>query len=151
MDSVRIEDFQPHEARALVEMWRASFEHGVGIRDPHPIEQQIEFLFGNVVPAFRVRVARRGGDIVGFLASNPESISQLFVRVADIGQGIGSRLLDIAKDESSGRLWLYTFARNTHARRFYERHGFRAIEFGFEPTWQLDDVKYLWVKGEGAA
>ncbi len=149
VDSLCIEDFRPREARALVDMWRASFEHGVGIRDPHPIEQQIEFLFAKVVPAFKVRVARRGGDIVGFLASNPESISQLFVRVADIGQGIGSRLLEIAKAESSGSLWLYTFARNTNARRFYERHGFSAIAFGFEPTWQLEDVKYQWVRKNG--
>ena len=66
------------------------------------------------------------------------------VRVEYIGQGIGSRLLDLAKHDSGGGLWLYTFARNTNARRFYERHGFVAVAHGFEPTWQMDDVKYRW-------
>jgi ribosomal protein S18 acetylase RimI-like enzyme len=51
-------------------------------------------------------------------------------------------MLTWAKRQSSGSLWLYTFARNESARSFYERGGLVAIEHGFEPTWQLEDVKY---------
>jgi GNAT superfamily N-acetyltransferase len=67
------------------------------------------------------------------------------VRVDHIGQGIGARLLQLAKDHSSGGLWLYTFARNAGARRFYARQGFVEVAYGFEPTWQLDDVRLEWV------
>ena len=149
MDALRIEPFDPQdadEALALVSMWRASFEHGVGVQDPHPIEAQIEFLLTTVVPAHTVQVAWQGGAIVGFVAYNDESVSQLFARVQNIGQGIGTRLLNLAKAHSSGRLWLYTFARNTRARAFYEHHGFVDIAHGFEPSWQLDDVKFEWVR-----
>ena len=79
-----------------------------------------------------------------FLASDAESISQLHVRVVCLREGIGSRLVELAKSRSSGSLWLFTFARNAVARRFYEHHGFTAIAHGFEPTWQLEDVKYRW-------
>jgi ribosomal protein S18 acetylase RimI-like enzyme len=151
MDKARVEDFQPHDTEALVWMWRASFEYGVGITDPHPLHEQIEYFHSKVVPVHRVRVVKLAGAIVGFLAANAESVAQLHVRVDNIGQGIGSRLIRLAQAESSGSLWLFTFARNTRACRFYEHRGFVAVAHGFEPIWQLEDVKYQWVKGERAA
>jgi len=151
MNALRVEDFQPHDTDALVRMWRASFEHGVGVIDPHPLEEQVDYLRGKVLPVNRARVAREGEQIVGFLASNPESVAQLYVRVQHIGQGIGTRLLRLAQSESSGSLWLFTFARNLRACRFYEHRGFIAVARGFEPTWKLDDVKYQWVRHESAA
>jgi GNAT superfamily N-acetyltransferase len=132
-------------------MRRASFEHGVGVKDPHPLEERIDFLISKVVPFNTVRVARKAGDVVAFMASNSESVSQLFVRVESIGQGIGTRLLRLARAESSGGLRLFTFARNLRARGFCEHHGFAAIAHGFEPMWQLEDVKYQWVRNKSAA
>ena len=138
--------FDPRDAAALVEMWRESFEHGVGIKDPHSIEEQLQYLLDTVVPAHAVQVAMRDDRIVGFIACNATSVAQLFVRVGHIGQGIGSTLLQWAKAQSSGQLSLFTFARNHRACAFYEHHGFVAVAHGFEPTWQLDDVKYEWTR-----
>lgn len=129
---------------ALVPMWRESFEHGVGTVDPHPIEAQRAHLIERVLPEHDLTVALQGERIVGFVASNATSVSQLFVRVGCHGPGIGSELLRRATVASAGSLWLYTFARNARARRFYEGHGFVAVTFGFEPVWQLDDVRYEW-------
>jgi len=151
MGRVEISDFTADATDELVRMWRASFEHGVGIVDPHPLEEQIAYFRREVLPQHRVRVARADGRIVGFLAANRESIAQLQVRVANIRQGIGRMLLDVAKAESSGSLWLYTFARNVRACAFYESQGFRVIQRGFEPVWKLDDVKYAWMRAQGAA
>ena len=132
-------------------MWRASLEHGVGVTDPHPIEEQIQYFKTKVQPAHRVLVARQDHALVGFLASNADSVAQLYVRVENFGQGIGSRLIDLAKEGSAGSLWLFTFARNLRARRFYERHGFKAVAQGFEPMWQLEDIKYEWRRANSAA
>jgi ribosomal protein S18 acetylase RimI-like enzyme len=151
MESPRVEDFRAIDTDALVQMWRASFEHGVGITDPHPLDEQIEYLRTTVMPAHRVRVAKEGETIVGFLASNAESIAQLHVRVQNIGRGIGTQLLRLAQSESAGSLWLFTFAQNVRACRFYEHHGFVMVARGFEPTWKLNDVKYRWVRRENAA
>lgn len=48
-------------------MWRASFEYGVGITDPHPLEDQLGYFVGEVLPKTRVRLVKEGGQIVGFL------------------------------------------------------------------------------------
>ena len=151
MESLCVEDFRVIDTDALVRMWRASFEHGVGITDPHPLDEQIEYLRANVIPTNRVRVAKEGETIVGFLASNAESIAQLHVRVQNIGRGIGTRLLRLAQSESAGSLWLFTFAQNVRACRFYEHHGFAAVAHGFEPMWRLEDVKYQWARRESVA
>jgi hypothetical protein len=39
-----IAEFRPGQTEELVLMWRESFEHGVGITDPHPLEEQRNYL-----------------------------------------------------------------------------------------------------------
>ena len=141
---ISIVDFEVGRADELVRMWRESFEFGVGVTDPHPLEEQRHYLMTTVVPHYVTRVALADEAIVGFVAANRESIAQLYVRIDRLRSGIGTRLLDWAKVQSSGSLWLFTFARNANARAFYEKHGFRATAHGFEPTWQLEDVRYEW-------
>jgi putative acetyltransferase len=125
-------------------MWRASFEHGIGIIEPNTINSHIHFLLHEVVPHNKVRVVKQGGTIVGFMATQPDTVSQLYVRVQSIGQGIGSHLLGFAKAESAGSLCLYTFAQNSNARRFYEHHGFRELERESENMYKLEAIKYRW-------
>lgn len=126
-------------------MWRESFEFGVGVVDPHPIEDQREHFATIVVPSNAVRMALLNDQLVGFIAATKESITHLYVRVGHHHYGIGTQLLASAKAQSDGKLWLFAFARNAVARAFYEKHGFKVIARGFEPTWQLDDVKYEWI------
>ncbi len=144
MQSIVIAPFDRAMTGSLVRLWRASFEHGVGVADPHPIEQQTAFFVEQVLPRHVVRVALEGEAPVGFIAFDAESVNQLYVRVDHIGRGIGARLLKLAQEHATGGLWLYTFARNTAARRFYGRHGFIEVAYGFEPHWQLDDVRLEW-------
>jgi GNAT superfamily N-acetyltransferase len=129
-------------------MWRASFEAGVGIIDPHPLSEQRQYFLTEVLPRNDVRLALLANELVGFVAASAESVAQLYVRVGFQRRGIGSQLLTWAKEHSSGALWLFTFARNRGARAFYERNGFVAIAHGLEPIWQLEDIKYSWVVGE---
>jgi len=136
-----------HEASyldRLVRLWREAFEFGVGVTDPHPVADQREYFVSQIVPANRVTLALLESQLVGFIASSSESIAQLHVQVGLHRQGIGSALLALSKGRSAGSLWLYAFTRNTRACQFYEKHGFVAVERGFEPTWKLEDVKYRW-------
>lgn len=143
-DPVALVAFDPAMAAALVPMWRESFEAALGIHDPHPLVEQQAYLLEHVAPFNSIRVAVRGGEIVGFIAASPRGIAQLYVRRGYQRLGLGTRMLRWAQERSDGWLQLHTFARNAAARAFYERHGFRATVHGFEPRWQLDDVRYEW-------
>jgi len=146
MSDLSLIDFTSDHVDELVPMWRDSFERGVGIVDPHPLAEQRAFLLNEIVPHYQLRVAMADDRLVGFIAANRESISQLYVHVDHQGRGIGSQLLAWAKEQSAGRLWLYTLAKNNGAQRFYERRGFQVVERGFEEQWQLEDIKYEWRK-----
>lgn len=143
-DALILVAFDPQRVDELVTMWRASFERGVGIVDPHPLAEQRDYLLREVLPRNDVRLALLENELVGFVAASAESIAQLHVRIGFQRRGIGAAMVDWAKRQSAGSLWLYTFARNLGARAFYENQGFVAVAHGFEPTWQLADVKYRW-------
>lgn len=142
--SLLVTPYAPADADELVRMWHASFEHGVGITDPHPVESRQAYLLREVVPGYTLHVARREGVIVGFMASTPETVAHLYVRVGCLGQGIGSRLLGLAKQASGGSLWLYAFSRNENACRFYQRHGFREVERESANMYKMEAIKYAW-------
>lgn len=148
MPSWSIEPYDEDELDELIAMWRASFEAALGIADPHSIREQKQYFLEQVLPTQRVRVVHHDGRVVAFLAATSESVSQLYVDVGFQGRGIGSQLLNTAKKESRGSLWLYTFARNQAACGFYQRHGFRETARGFEETWQLEDLRYEWSRSE---
>jgi ribosomal protein S18 acetylase RimI-like enzyme len=147
--------FDPTFTGELLPMWRASFENGIGILDPNPIEGLKQYFLGEVVPTNDVRVAWRGSEIIGFVAATPESVSHLYVRIGCQRAGLGTRMLDWAKAQSNGSLWLYTFAQNTRACAFYERNGFRDVAHGFAEPWpgaqRLEDVRFEWTATDGSS
>ena len=145
-DQITVEEFRADHASELIPMWRESFEFGVGIEDPHPMAEQEKYFWTVVIPNNVIRVAFLEGQVVGFVAASATSISQLYVRKGFHRRGIGSRLLEWSKHQSSGSLWLFTFERNAGARAFYERHGFKIVARGFEPMWKLNDLKYEWTE-----
>ena len=145
---INLVEFDPAFTDDLVRLWRASFEDGVGIVDPNPIEGLKLVFLDKVVGANDMRVALRDNEIVGFIAATPESVSHLYVRIGCQRAGVGTRLLDWAKAQSNGSLWLYTFAQNTRACAFYQRSGFRDVGHGMEAPWpgalELEDVRFEW-------
>jgi GNAT superfamily N-acetyltransferase len=79
-----------------------------------------------VIPFSRVFVAEKEGAVVGFAALKGDLLEHLYVRPGIQRLGVGTALLEAVKAESENLIRLYTFARNSLARRFYEKHGFRA-------------------------
>jgi len=92
-----------------------------------------------LLPAGGVTVAEQTGVIVGFVALSQDSgcswqdsgcswIDQMFVHRSHVGKGVGTQLLAHALNTLPAPVRLYTFQENTGARRFYERHGFVAVQ-----------------------
>ena len=147
-NAVTLAPFEAHRVDELVAMWRASFEHGVGVVEPHTVADQRRYFLDVVLAQHAVHTAvQPDGRLVGFIAASDTRVDQLYVHVGHLRRGIGVQLLDWAKAQSTGTLQLYTFARNQAARAFYARQGFAEVAQGFEPTLQLDDVLLAWHAG----
>ena len=86
-----------------------------------------------VFPRRSIRIAQVGDEIVGFAARDGAWLEHLYVKPSLDRQGHRARAA--RRDRGRGAdvtpvLRLYTFECNTGARRFYERNGFTAVEFG---------------------
>ena len=75
LSAVKIVDFDSARTDELVRLWRESFEFGVGVVDPHPIEDQRDHFVNTVVPNNAVRMAVLDDQLVGFIAATKESIA----------------------------------------------------------------------------
>lgn len=69
--------FESRCADDLVQMWRESFEHGVGVIEPRPTAQRRHCFLEEVAPTFMVRVALEGDESVGFIAADRAPIAAL--------------------------------------------------------------------------
>ncbi len=83
---------------------------------------------------------------MGFCSLGTGWIEHLYVAPGHTGHGFGSRLVRLALDRQPGGLQLWTFQVNADARRFYERHGFRAVQMtdGAGNEERQPDVRYAW-------
>ena len=82
-----------------------------------------------VLPGCAVTVAVLDDVVTGFCAVDGAVVKHLYVHPRVHGRGVGSALLDHAK-QGGAELTLYVFQRNTGARRFYERHGLEVVRLG---------------------
>lgn len=100
----------------------------------HSDDDVRDWIRRRLIPAGRTTVAVVDDLVVGLLAVSEAIdcgfIDQLYLHPAWVGQGIGTRLLELARSELQPPIRLYTFQCNQRARAFYERHGFEAITVG---------------------
>ena len=87
--------------------------------------------------------------LIGFIAFRDGWVDQLHVLPHHQRQGAGRALLQVAK-AASASLMLWTFQRNTPARRFYEKQGFLSVKEtdGSGNEEHEPDVLYRWQQTE---
>ncbi|WP_323120268.1 acetyltransferase [Burkholderia alba] len=111
----------------LVEIWHRS------VRATHAFlsEQDIASLYPQVrdiyLPAVSVWVHQADdGHIAGFIGMDGAQIEMLFVDPDRFGQGVGTRLLDFAR-ERHPHLTVDVNEQNPQAHAFYRRYGFKDV------------------------
>lgn len=85
---------------------------------------------------WKLYVAERDGPIAAMLAIKPSErvLDQIFVAPGEQGRGVGSTLLDFAKQTMSDGFTLRMATANSRAGRFYEQAGLTIIDEGHHPT-----------------
>lgn len=144
-----IRQARPHDAGPIAEVYLASRQAFLPYAPlVHSSAEVRLWVRETLMVTRRVWVDEEAGVITGFAAwtQNPDAgwIDQIYVAPGRTGAGIGARLLAQALADLRHPVRLYTFQANEGARRFYEGHGFHAIQFsdGSQNEERCPDVLY---------
>ncbi|MGW4510056.1 N-acetyltransferase family protein [Streptomyces sp. NPDC004436] len=142
------------DAVAVAGIWLRSFAAALpSVRRAHTDDQVRSWFQNIVVPGQETWVATVEESAVGMMVLGDAELDQLYVDPAWQGQGIGGRLVELAKQRRPAGMALWTFQVNEAAQHFYQRHGFVAAERtnGHRNEEDESDVRYVWLpeKQEG--
>ncbi len=119
---------------------------------PYNVGEVRRWMADEVLGHFEVSVAELDGTIVGLMVLDPGRrgegwIEQLYLDPAWMGRGVGDTFIAKAKQRFGGGLDLWCFEVNEGARRFFERHGFVAVDRtdGVANAERAPDIRYRWV------
>lgn len=139
------------DAAVVADVWLRSFTAALpSVRRAHTDDQVRSWFREVVVPGQETWVVTVEGSVVGMMVLDGEDLDQLYLDPAWQGQGIGGRLVDLAKQRRPAGLALWTFQVNESARRFYQRHGFVPAEStdGHRNEEREPDIRYVWCPGK---
>ena len=138
---------KPKDAASVAEVFLASFNAALPtVRSVHTDDEVRRWIRDSVIARTETWVALDGEEVAGMISLVPGWVEHLYVAPHRLREGIGRRLLDLAKERSGGPLELWTFQVNERARRFYERRGFVAVELtdGAGNDEREPDMRYRW-------
>jgi len=143
-----IRPLEPYDTEEAAAVWWRS-RHAVGSQLPPAIhtETEVRKWFADVLlPDGQSWVALDDGQIIAVLTLDGDDLDQLYVAPDLAGQGVGSALVDLAKDLRPGGLALWTFQSNTRAQAFYRHHGFTEVRRtdGSANEERVPDVRMVW-------
>ncbi|GGT12654.1 GNAT family N-acetyltransferase [Streptomyces chromofuscus] len=135
------------DAGAAADVWLRSFAAALPtVVRPRSDDEVRAYFHEVVVPLRETWVAESADGVVGVMVLDGDQLSQLYLDPGWRGQGLGDRFLRLARQRRPHGLTLWTFQVNTPAHRFYERHGFVAVERtdGSGNEEREPDVRYEW-------
>jgi GNAT superfamily N-acetyltransferase len=147
---IEIRRARSEDSRAIAELWLQARRASVpAIPPPVHTDDEVRSWFDQVVvPSREVWVAVANAAVIGVLVLDEDWLDQLYMAPGWTSKGIGARLLNLAKERRPNGLQLWTFQANAGARRFYERHGFVAMESTEGNNEEgVPDVRYEWHGG----
>jgi ribosomal protein S18 acetylase RimI-like enzyme len=133
------------DAPAIAALFRRSFGTFTFLPTLHTPEEDREH-FARVVADQETWVCDDGNRVLGFAALADDVLTNLYVEPDARGCGVGSALLEQAKERRPSGFRFWVFQRNEPARRFYERRGCRLVELtdGSGNEEREPDALYEW-------
>jgi putative acetyltransferase len=144
--------YQPPDFESVNIVWRIAREVSLPefqLHKGHFFYEDLVYFREQLLPKNQVWVAvDEYGHLLGFMAIQKDFIDHLYIHPDHWRKGLGGLFLAHARTLSPQRLWLYTLQCNVNARAFYEKHSFKAVEFGISPAPENEpDVRYVWEPG----
>jgi len=149
-DKVRVRIALPSDLDTVAEVWRQSALVMDGLpREVPSLSDLRRRIDTELRSGWELRVATLNCHIVGLLATKPADavLDQIFVLPLEQGNGIGSALLEAAKQTLPLGFTLRMDARNELARRFYVKHGLTLVREGVHPATGIAVHFYSWNVG----
>jgi ribosomal protein S18 acetylase RimI-like enzyme len=145
-ERLRIRPAGAEDADPIARLFLASRATLTSLPSIHTDEETFSFIANIVLHDQDVLVAETNGEIGGFLAMQADMVEHLYVRPDLLRRGIGSALLQRAKERLPSGFGLWVFQQNVPARRFYERHGLRLVREtdGSRNEERTPDALYEW-------
>ena len=147
MDVRLLDDDELDEAAAIWHESRKRVHTAMGLESERSVTAKVSQQVCREIIATHNQVwgAFLEERMVGILAICGSDIDRMYVAPGRQRQGIGTALLEKARELSPSGLQLHTHQANEGARAFYEKHGFRAVRFGVSPPPESEaDVEYHW-------
>jgi GNAT superfamily N-acetyltransferase len=146
---ITIRLYQSSDFENVVILWRISREISVPAfqrKKGHFFYEDMAYFRDHILADDTVWVAVDStGHPVAFMALKEDFIDHLYVHPDVWRKDLGEQMLAHARTISPRHLWLYTLQINLNARAFYEKNGFKAVQFGISPAPESEpDVKYEW-------
>ena len=127
-----IRKFEPSDTEEIIRIW-----YEVSIVAHSFIPQEMweahkDELRNKYLPIAQTWVAEENGNLLGFISLIEDYIGALFVTSASQGKGVGTRLIEQAK-QAYEHLKVGVYAKNMKAREFYSKNGFAAVSEEVQP------------------
>jgi GNAT superfamily N-acetyltransferase len=138
---------RPDEGLAVADVWLESRRaaHPAIPAPAHSDDDVRAWMSALVTTNPDVWVAEQDGVLVAVMVLDGSSVEQLYVLPEWTGRGVGSRLIERAKELRPQGLRLWAFTSNRGARRFYEQRGFVAVAATSGANEEhAPDVHYVW-------
>ncbi len=145
---VTIRAYVPNDLENTVQLWYRTWHRTFpNLQHPQPYHTWKARFHDDLARRGEVWLAELENQIVGFVVvmKEEQEINQLFVDCVYQNQGIGSALVNKAKEICPQRLTLQTLQQNTKACKFYEKHGFNAGKLATNEINGQSNIQYYWL------
>lgn len=149
--TVRLVPFDPAQHGALVlplaQLWLDSWRStDTANEEVVLVDDLAARILEETATVWEVTLVFQDDTLAGFMALRPHEncLDQLFMAPTAKGQGLGSLLMDLAKQRLPNGMWLRTAEANHAARAFYENRGFHHYNTDQHPTLGYTRVFYRW-------
>lgn len=140
--------FEAKDLEAIVQLWFKTWHQTFpNIQHPQPYSAWKERFCHDLMIRGEIWVAELENCLVGFIVvfKEEQELNQIFVDPQYQNQGVGSILMNKAKEICPQKLKLTTLQQNKRACHFYEKHGFKAGKLSVNKYNKQANIEYNWL------